>query len=771
MPLSLWHMAKRWMAGAVVLATSVCYIEAQSGVGAWNDHLNYAVSSDVALSPGMVFSSNGLSLLSFDKEYGELRSLSTVNMLSEVGIASIEWSDEYETLVIAYSSTNIDLLKGNNIVNIPDIYRKHLSEGNVINKVRCYGRYAYVACGFGIVVVDMEKKEVHDTWRPSFDSRINGVNDIAFGAGKIYAATDNGLFMADIGDEGLAYFGNWRRIESLPDAGGKYNAAIWMSGILYVNNATGNASGDIVYSVGDNCSTFLNEQGVFFNSFDLYDGGFVFSSRQKVFLFHANGVSRKTISQFPYGVSDIRRTVVDGDDIWLADANNGLVKENASHFDVYVLDGPSFTDGFKVVSSNGLTTVAGGGVSESWNNMAKQAMVSVYADGRWTSAISDDGFDAMTAVVDPTDRSRIIVSTYGNGLLEYRLRDGDLSFVRSYQRDNSPIEAIAGDNTERISGISFDADGNLWVVQPQVSHNIKMLKHDGTWVEYPNNISVNRTGDMFISSKGIKWIIIPGGGLYLFDDNGTPEMFSDDKSCFVVITDVDGATYGNIYCVAEDLDGYIWLGTDKGPLVYTNQSKCFDADFRASHIKISRDDGSGLADYLLGTETITSIAFDGGNRRWFGTKNSGAYLISSSGNEVIDHFTSANSPLFSNTVVSLSVDGKDGYVWMQTPVGLLSYRGYATDGKDDFKNVYAFPNPVRETYDGDLTITGLERDTQVRITDISGNLVYKTVSEGGQAIWNLKTYNGKRVATGVYLAFCSNADGSDATVIKVLVIR
>ncbi len=772
MPKSIWHtVSKIFLVGLSILSRILFpyLVDAQSAVGGWNDYLNYGISFDVTVSPKTVFSSNGLSLLSFDKEYRELRRLSTVNMLSEVGIASIDWSQDYETLVIAYSSTNIDLLQGNSVINIPDIYRKQISEGKVINKVRCDGRYAYIACGFGIVVIDLEKREVRDTWRPSISSEINGVNDIAFGDEHIYAATDDGLFVADKDSDGLTYFGNWSRIENIPTS--RYNAILYSSGKSYANNVDG-SSGDVVYVVDDDCAMFLHGSGVSFNSFDLYADGFVFTSSQKVFIYNADGVLRKTINGDFSETPNMMRAIVDGNDIWIADANNGLIRYNDSSVDYLTLEGPVFTDGFNLFYSDGVTAVAGGGVNESWNNLARQAMFSIFAGGHWVSATSDNRFDAMKVVVDPTDKTRIMVSTYGNGLLEYSFVDGKLIFVRDYTRANSPIENISGDNTERISGISFDADGNLWVVQPQVSQNIKMLKHDGSWIVYPNNINTNRTGDLFISSKGVKWIVIPnGGGIYLFDDNGTPKDFSDDKSRFLTVKDSEGTIFGNIYCVTEDLDGFMWVGTDKGPLVYTNQTKCFDSSFAASRIKIARSDGSGLADYLLGTEIITSIDVDGGNRIWFGTKKSGVYLVSASDNEVIKHFTTLNSPLFSDSITSLSVDGKGGYVWIQTPNGLQTYRGDATDGGSGFKDVYAFPNPVRETYDGDLTITGLERNTQIRITDVSGNLVYRTTSEGGQATWNLKTYNGKRVATGVYLIFCASEDGSKSNVIKILVIH
>ena len=174
---------------------------------------------------------------------------------------------------------------------------------------------------------------------------------------------------------------------------------------------------------------------------------------------------------------------------------------------------------------------------------------------------------------------------------------------------------------------------------------------------------------------------------------------------------------------------------------------------------------------MLGTEIITSVAVDGANRKWVGTYSSGAYLLSEDGSAKLLNHTEENSPLLSNTIVSIDIDDKTGEVWFGTSKGVISVRGDATLGGEQFGDVYTFPNPVRETYQGNVTITGLMRNTEIRITDVSGNLVYKTVSEGGQATWDLRTYNGDRVSTGVYLVFCSSEDGTAALVTKMLVIR
>ena len=205
-------------------------------------------------------------------------------------------------------------------------------------------------------------------------------------------------------------------------------------------------------------------------------------------------------------------------------------------------------------------------------------------------------------------------------------------------------------------------------------------------------------------------------------------------------------------------------------LIYYNTDRIFDGDLRGYRIKVPRNDGSGLADYMLGTESITAISVDGANRKWLGTKSSGAYLLSSDGTSVVKNYNVLNSPMFSDSIATVAVDNKSGEVWFGTSGGVLSVREIATSGSQSFSNVYSFPNPVREDYSGNVTITGLLKDSQVKITDISGNLVYETISEGGQASWDLTTFNGHRVRTGVYLAFCSGNDGSESCVTKILVI-
>jgi ligand-binding sensor domain-containing protein len=196
-----------------------------------------------------------------------------------------------------------------------------------------------------------------------------------------------------------------------------------------------------------------------------------------------------------------------------------------------------------------------------------------------------------------------------------------------------------------------------------------------------------------------------------------------------------------------------------------------EENLKAFRIKIPRNDGTDIYDYMLKTETITSIAVDGADRKWLGTFSSGAYLLSPDGTLQIRNYNEENSPILSDNITSLSVDNKSGDVWFGTGRGVQSVRGDAVQGEEKFNNVYTFPNPVKRDFSGNVTIMGLMSNSIIKITDVSGNLVYETESSGGEASWDLKTYNGERVATGVYLVFCASSDGTQSCVTKMLVIK
>jgi hypothetical protein len=755
--------------GVLILMLLCVSVRGQIPVGSWNNHFSYTSISNIAADTKEIYASAGTSLLIFNKEYSELKTMSVINGLSETGISSIAWSEDYKTLIIIYSSANIDLLKNNTIYNIPDVKQKIVAGNKKIFNVRISGKYAYLASSLGIIAVDIVKNEIYDTWNPSSGSEMAVVNDIAFGNGKIYAATDNGVFYADMSNQGLAYFGNWHIISTLPYPTGKYTNILFSGGKLYVNKSDIASGGDSVYVIDGTCNLFSYFPGSYVSSFDNITSGFAISYHNMVKYYNSNGSIIRTIVP-DWGESDIAQTISDYDNnIWIADRKSGLIKgESTSLFTKLTLPGPVSNNAFHINSLSGKTVICGGAVDLSWDATLRPLQVSVYENNSWSNITTPTIKDAIRSVIDPNDLNHIFISTWGDGLAEYR----NNILVNRYTNENSPLKYTTGKTSVKVCGMAIDNSGNLWITQTGVHESIKVLKHDGNWIVNPITIDAPVIGDITITKKGHKWIILPEGhGLFALNDNNTPENFNDDRYKKFNVKDSEGNTIPYVYSITEDLDGNIWIGTNEGPMIYYNPEKIFDSDLTASRIIISREDGTGLGDYMLGTETITTVTVDGANRKWLGTMGSGAYLLSSDGKTRIKNFNEANSPIASDTITTIAVDDKSGEVWFGTTKGVQVYRDIATNGEKDFTNVYSFPNPVRENFNGNVTITGLMSGSQVLITDISGNLVYKTESEGGQASWDLKTYNGKKVTTGVYLIFCSNSDGTKSFVSKMLVIK
>ena len=279
-----------------------------------------------------------------------------------------------------------------------------------------------------------------------------------------------------------------------------------------------------------------------------------------------------------------------------------------------------------------------------------------------------------------------------------------------------------------------------------------------------------------------KWISIArvNVGLVLLQDNGTPTNPKDDKVTFRnewIDQNSRSIAPENIYSIAQDHDNTLWVGTNSG--IFTIPSTIdFAVSNQCERIVIPRNDGSGLGDYLLDGEQINCIAIDGANRKWIGTASSGVFLIqittSENGGkdiEIVAHFTSENSLMPSDNVLSIAINEQSGEVFIGTAAGLVSYMSDAVEPEESYNNLYAYPNPVHPTYQGYITIKGLMADTNVRILDASGNLVKLLKGQGGEVVWDASNQQGQRVSSGVYTVICNTTDGQSYGSVKILIMN
>ncbi|MDX9903521.1 MAG: T9SS type A sorting domain-containing protein [Bacteroidales bacterium] len=759
---------------AIVISCLTLPHHGQGPVGSWKDQLSYSSSLSLAVSSDKVFSSAGAAVLIYDIPSRSTSSVSRVTGLNETLVSSVAWCGEEETLIIVYRNTSVDLLRKGIVTNIPDIKNKYIPGLKEIYGVTVAGSRAILPGSFGIVVLDIRGRYVADTWRPGSDGEVNAVAATAILGDRVYAATATGIFSAPLARPGLSYFGNWERLEGLPSPGSSYNSIAAAGTALFISKPGSTSFADSLFRIipGENATLIHTSPGGSMRSVSATGNSISLATTSALRMFSGQGTLQKEITGYGPAAANPVTAAVTGQTLWIADASAGLVStDDYTTYDYHTLPGPYTNNVADIHFAGDNFYVTGGTVDNAWGNVYRPLQVFTGAGDRWRSTIlyRPEDRDAMRVISDPEDASHYFVSSWGNGLYEFRESD----LVMNYNQGNSPLSSIVpGENFTRICGLAYDRDGNLWMTQSGVPGNLKALTSDGNWISTTLSLGVPVAGDMVIDQNGVIWVTLPRGyGLLVYDPAGTPGTLSDDRYLRLQVTDTEGHVMNNIFSIATDNEGSIWLGTDMGPAVFYNPGKVFTGELKASRIKIPRNDGSGLADYLLGTETVTSICVDGANRKWFGTMSSGAWLMSDDGKEELIHFNSSNSPLLSDNIVKINVNPVTGEVWFGTSEGIISFRGDATAGKEDFSSIYVFPNPVREDFEGVVTVTGLVENSSVKITDISGNLVYETTSTGGQATWDLRNYRSERVATGVYLVFCSNEDGSLAKVTKMLVIR
>ncbi|MBK5271654.1 MAG: hypothetical protein JJE22_11645, partial [Bacteroidia bacterium] len=372
-----------------------------------------------------------------------------------------------------------------------------------------------------------------------------------------------------------------------------------------------------------------------------------------------------------------------------------------------------------------------GDVNSSWNYLYDGDGIYIFKEGSWTNinryrfSQIDSLLDYITIAIDPRDES-IWAGSYGGGLLHIKPGPG----FEIFKQNN--IGATVGDPTSyRISGLAFDNDNNLWISNFGSTQPLRVRKSDGSWKYFslPFFVTGNALSQILIDDNNYKWIVSPqGNGLICFDDGASIDNTSDDRWKFFR----GGAGDGNlpssvVICVAKDKSGYIWVGTMDGIGVIQCPQEVFSASGCEAILPVVPQ--GNFAGYLFKGQEVRSIAVDGADRKWVATQN-GVWLISADGEKIIWQFTETNSPLLSNDVKKIAINGKTGEVYFATQKGICSFRSTATEGSEVNSNILVFPNPVPPGYNGTIAIRGLVNNAIVKITELDGRLVFQTRALG-----------------------------------------
>ena len=759
-------------------------------LGQWREHTPFVKAIDVAIdNTGLVYCATQFGVFTYSKSNGELTALSRLKELSDLELSMIKYDPVTGVVVIAYQNSNIDLIFSNkNVVNLTDIKQKNIVGGKNINTIFCLNSMAYLGCEFGIVVVDINRKEIKDTYYIGPNGTNINVKGIAFDGTNLLAATENGIYKANYNDPNIFNYTAWVKDNSIAEPNANYTSATGLNGKFYVVKTNPNPDQDSVL-------VYENNQWVPFTS-DATEGAYIDSYNNNLILRNAYKISAidvaanelRNINILSYGnpSPDLRKGLLDAEgNFWVADFNNGLVCQRPDFsFQRIKPNSPRAQAAWAMEGSSGRLWVASGALLGDGPNYDVKDGVYRFAEDTWrTYDCSNDPIygilcasgtkSVICLAIDPSDPDHVFVGAWGpgGGILEYR-KDGGVNF---YNTSNSALNAHSADPVSIIvGGLAFDDENNLWAVAGGNTNGISVRKTDGTWQSFEiPDVDVAGYGlyGLVVDDFGQKWFIPRGGsssgkGLCVFKEGS---LTSPNNNSFKLLTDGEGKgglPHIFIRAIAKDKDGSVWLGTDKGVGVIYNPGNVFSGgNYDAQRIIIEQD---GYNQYLLETEIVTSISIDGANRKWFGTYSGGVFLMSADGTEQILNFNTDNSPLPSNSITSIAIDDLTGEVFFGTDKGIISYRGDATEGGEACENYYVFPNPIRHEYRGPIAIRGLVANADVKIADVAGNVVYHTKANGGVAIWNGNNFSGVRAQTGVYIVYVTNEDGTQTCTTKML---
>lgn len=745
--------------------------------GDWRVYASYHNAERVVEMGGIIYVTSNGGLFSYNPEDMGVETYDKSNVLNDNGIYDVAVCGATNEIVIVYDNCNIDIMDSNgDVYNIPDLKIKALDD-KTINDMVIDGQTLYLSLNSGVVCLDVKKRGFGNYYNLG-----HAVMSVAVDKGIIYAATKNGVYNGSM-SKNLLDVSNWTLMN-----GTVLNKVVNLNGSIYALTSGG------LYSVDKKTFATNRISTVKFTGWSICNDVVYFTGANSLASVDATG---KFVS---YGKSNVKALAYRGGNFWVACGSEGLkamkiegtsMEETVSSV---IPESPVRNYSYNLrMTPEGRLLVAGGAFN--YPAVNREGTIMKYENNEWTAFDEQKPVELVTrnyymnttdVAQNPNDSEHHFVGAARSGLYEFR----NYELVNHYTYNNSPLTSILPNDKNpgyyvRVTGVDYDWDGNLWMCNNECDTIVRILTKEGKWLAfYYDEIKGFPTFDHYLfDSRGIVWLNSRrttsaghNAGVLAIYTNGTLEDRSDDSHRFIYrFTNQDGKAYQpTLYnCMVEDLDGAIWIGTDAGPFVSYNPGKVFSPDFYFTQVKVPRNDGTNLADYLLSDVPVKCIAIDGGNRKWIGTTGNGVYLISADGTETVEHFTTENSPLLSDAIYSIAIDGSTGEVFIATDKGLVSYMGDATDPVSEFDEdvVKAYPNPVRPEYQGKVSITGLMYNSNVKIVNAAGRLVNEGTSVGGEYTWDCTTTSGKRVGSGVYYVLATDEEGEKGVATKILIVK
>ncbi len=763
----------------IFLVLSLCFSIFESfaqqsklnALGSWRVHLPYFSNLCIERVGKKIYCGSESGIFSYNTDDNSIERLSKHTGLSDVEVLILKHNTFSNKTVVVYNNSNIDIIDhvSGKITNIPDVMDKNMIGKKQINGIYFYEHTVYLSCSFGIVLIDLTKNQISDSYQNlgANGNQLEFYNLVVF-SNSIVANTSDGIVLAALNASNLADYRSWNRLSS--STGGKH-IELFKSEVYAVIDST--------LKVYDGLGAFTSFTGITSNkirSLKNVGSQLLIVAQEAIYLIDET----KKLSTRPFTFRN--DACIDNRGLLaMVDNQFGLTidRTDLGTIDYYTPNGPAGKTFGKMAFTENKLWVSGGYVNDMWSPLVfNNSKFYTFSEENWINYTAKD-FPAIEPAKDFIDvkkepfSDKIYLSSFGTGVYEI---DGQ-NKMTLYNEQNSSLQTLqVADPTYKpllSGGIDFDFYGNLWVSNFGAAKPLSVKTAEG-WKSFSiGSILVgNELGWVTCDDYNNVWVnSLKDKGILVYNHAGTPNNANDDSYKLLTKEVGEGALPSNtVLCMTLDKKGEMWVGTNQGLAIFSNPGLIFNGkknsyDARQIIVQV----GSNY-EVFLGKESINCIKVDPANRKWIGTRN-GVVLVAADGYTVLKKFTSSNSPLLSNNVIEIGIDESNGEVFFGTDKGIISYTSDATAGNQDFSKVKIYPNPVHPTYQGDVTINGLLTNANVKITDISGNLVYETTANGGTATWNGRNYSGNRVATGVYLIIAADADGNQSYAGKLLFIH
>lgn len=717
-------------------------------IGTWRLHPSFFDVHSIAVTPDKVYAASVNGIMIVDVADESVSTLTKLDGLSSINITQVAFDQPRNQVLITYVDGNVDIVKGNEIINFNTLKNATTISGSKrINHISVQGSLAYLSTDFGVVVFDLIQLAVKETWR---DLSASGTKlkiiQSTFYNDSIFLATEKGILAGKLTDN-LLDFNNWTRFDTGVFAGSVQSITTFNGAVHAAVNGSG------IYKFES--SSWILQPYLQAMQYETITAGpnLLVTAQGDLFRVNASGGVTPVSSELIFDVNLAFESA--SGKLWIGDSGNGLISDHSGVFSVYTPNGPSFTGGFRLqyFEQYDQMYAVSGGFSASLTPLGRNEFVNFFSNGTWHANADVLNHD-VTSVHASSNTFYVASAGYG-------LQVTQAAVSALFDESNSPLQNVAAGRNVRVTDVA-SSDQGIWVANAGATQPLHLLKSNNTWESfsfpsvsasrYPTHIEVDYLGNV--------WMLLNpanGGGILVFNKTSGQSVYITD------VTNSGGLPGREVYSIAMDRDGFVWVGTEEGVAYFPDPSAVFRAGLNAVKPVFGNR-------FLLRDERVTAIEVDAGNRKWIGTDN-GLWLFDPFGEKQIYNFNAENSPMLSNKVVDLEMNDRTGELFVMTDAGIASFRADATTGESVFGKIKIFPNPVTNQFNGSVGISGLVTDAIVKITDVSGKLVWQTTANGGTASWNVRDYNGTRAATGIYLVFCITQDGTESLVGKLAVVN